>query len=275
MPGLPPVEEGTLRATYDRVLAASPDEVAQVDESGAVTFAESYQRSLRLAAGIAAHGIGHQEPAALLLDNSLDAVHVWSGIGLGGRVEVPVNTAYKGRFLTYVQGSTFTVPLGAMAELLQQQPPRPGDADKPMQIAVMAPLASDVRGFCQRFGLEAAAVCGMSEIGAVLDGPPDTIVGGEAGFARPGYELRLVDDAGRDVEPGQIGELWVKPADPRMVMLGYHNLPEKTAQTLVDGWVHTGDAFRTDEQNRFFFADRIKDACAGRARTSRASRSSG
>jgi hypothetical protein len=35
---------------YDRVLAASPDEVAQVDESGAVTFAESYQRSLRLAA---------------------------------------------------------------------------------------------------------------------------------------------------------------------------------------------------------------------------------
>jgi carnitine-CoA ligase len=68
-----------------------------VDESGAVTFAESYQRSLRLAAGIATHGIGHQEPAALLLDNSLDTVHVWSGIGLGGRVEVPVNTAYKGR----------------------------------------------------------------------------------------------------------------------------------------------------------------------------------
>jgi acyl-CoA synthetase (AMP-forming)/AMP-acid ligase II len=102
MPGLPPVEERTLRAVYEQVLAASPDETAQVDESGTATFAESYQRSLRLAAGIAAHGVGHQEPAALLLDNSLDAVHVWSGIGLGGRVEVPVNTAYKGRFLTHV-----------------------------------------------------------------------------------------------------------------------------------------------------------------------------
>jgi carnitine-CoA ligase len=116
------------------------------------------------------------------------------------------------------QGSTFTVTLGAMAELLQQQPPRPDDADNPMQVAVMAPLASDVRGFCQRFGLQAAAVYGMSEIGAVLDGPPDTIVGGEAGFARPGYELRLVDDAGRDVDQGQIGELWVRPEDPRMVI---------------------------------------------------------
>lgn len=416
MPGLPPVEERTLRAVYERVLAASPDEIAQVDESGAVTFAESYQRSLRLAAGLAAQGIGHQEPAALLLDNSLDAVHVWSGIGLGGRVEVPVNTAYKGRFLTHVlndsaagliviedgyadrlaevagdltalrtvvvrgdpgraaalggqfrvipladleshgtaspapgdpgelmaymytsgttgvskgvlvshahaytyasrehlgrpragdrimvtlplfhlagqwygvyqglihqvrcfvtpgfsvsrfwdtvreQGITFTVTLGAMAELLQQQPPLPDDADNPLQIAVMAPLASDVRGFSQRFGLQAAAVYGMSEIGVVLDGPPETIVGGEAGFARPGYELRLVDADGRDVEPGQIGELWVKPEDPRMVMLGYHNLPEKTAETLVDGWVHTGDAFRTDAGNRFFFADRMKDA---------------
>lgn len=52
MPGLPPVEERTLRAVYEQVLAASPDEIAQADESGTVTFAESYQRSLRLAAGI-------------------------------------------------------------------------------------------------------------------------------------------------------------------------------------------------------------------------------
>ena len=83
----------------------------------------------------------------------------------------------------------------------------------------MAPLASDVRGFCQRFGLQAAAVYGMSEI----------------------------------------GELWVRPQDPRLVMRGYHNLPDKTAETLVDGWVHTGDAFRVDARGRFF-ADRMKDA---------------
>ena len=160
----------------------------------------------------------------------------------------------------HTQGSTVTVMLGAMAELLQQQPPRPDDADNPLELAVMAPLASDVTGFCRRFGLRAAAVYGMSEIGAVLDGPPETVVGGEAGFPREEYELRVVDADGRDKAVGEIGELWVRPQDPRLVMRGYHNLPDKTAETLVDGWVHTGDAFRVDAHGRFFFADRMKDA---------------
>jgi carnitine-CoA ligase len=62
------------------------------------------------------------------------------------------------------------------------------------------------------------------------------------------------------VAAGEIGELWVRPQDPRLVMRGYHNLPDKTAETLVDGWVHTGDAFRVDADGRFFFADRMKDA---------------
>jgi crotonobetaine/carnitine-CoA ligase len=117
-----------------------------------------------------------------------------------------------------------------------------------------------VAGFCRRYGLRAAAVYGMSEIGAVLDGPPETVVGGEAGFPREEYELRVVDAAGQDAPVGEIGELWVRPQDPRLVMRGYHNLPEKTAETLIDGWVHTGDAFRVDADGRFFFADRMKDA---------------
>jgi acyl-CoA synthetase (AMP-forming)/AMP-acid ligase II len=100
--GLPPVSDRTLLAAYQRVLARTPDAEAQADEAGPVTFAGSYERSLRLAAGFAAAGIGPRQPAALLLDNSLDAAHVWSGLGLGGMVEVPVNTAYKGRFLSHV-----------------------------------------------------------------------------------------------------------------------------------------------------------------------------
>lgn len=83
---------------------------------------------------------------------------------------------------------------------------------------------------------------------------------GEAGFPRDEYTLRLVDADGRDVGTGEVGELWVLPADPRIVLRGYHNLPDKTAETLVGGWVHTGDAFRRDAGGHFFFSDRMKDA---------------
>jgi crotonobetaine/carnitine-CoA ligase len=93
-----------------------------------------------------------------------------------------------------------------------------------------------------------------------MNGPPETVVGGECGFAREGYDLRLVDPDGAEVPTGTVGELWVHPEDPRLVMRGYHGLPEKTAETLVDGWVHTGDAFRQDDAGRFFFSDRMKDA---------------
>ncbi|GLZ47910.1 ATP-dependent acyl-CoA ligase [Actinomycetospora sp. NBRC 106375] len=157
-------------------------------------------------------------------------------------------------------GITYTTMLGAVAELLAQTPPAPDDADNPLELAVMAPLASDVAGFRRRFGTDVAAVYGMSEIGCVLDGPPASIVGGECGFPRTGFTLRLVDEAGEEVAPGQIGELLVRPEEPHTVMAGYHGLPEVTARTIRDGWVHTGDAFRTDAEGRFFFSDRMKDA---------------
>jgi len=86
---LPSVAERTLVGAYERVLARTPDAEAQADETGSVTFAASFERPLRLAAGFAAQGVGPGQPAALLLDNSLDAVHVWSGLGLGGMIEVP------------------------------------------------------------------------------------------------------------------------------------------------------------------------------------------
>ena len=102
MAGLPPIDERTMSATYERVLARCPDELAQTDADGSFTFSGSYSRALRLAAGFAAAGVGYSEPAAMLLDNSLDLVHTFTGMALGGMVEVPVNTAYKGRFLTHV-----------------------------------------------------------------------------------------------------------------------------------------------------------------------------
>jgi carnitine-CoA ligase len=415
--GLPPVEQRTFTAAFERALKSNPDALAQSDRAGRWTFAESFERSARLGAGLRAQGAGHQQPVAMMLDNSLDTIHVWSGLSLGGMIEVPVNTAYKGRFLSYMlnnseaevlvaedryldrlaavagelqslrtlvvrgdigaappaltsrfrvlpfgdietypalapvrvgpddliaymytsgttgpskgvliphahaytyasredqarphagdrilvtlpvfhlagqwygvyqalvhqvpcflepgfsasrfwpvvreHGITFTLLMGGMTELLDRQPERADDADNPLELAIVGPLPRDLDGFRKRYGVAIAAVYGMSETGAVLNGPPETVVPGEAGFPRPEYELRVVDNAGLDVPVGQIGELWVRPRVPHTVMRGYHRFPEKTAETMKDGWVHTGDAFRTDAAGHFYFADRIKDA---------------
>ncbi|WP_425863501.1 long-chain-fatty-acid--CoA ligase [Arthrobacter sp. TWP1-1] len=79
---------------------------------------------------------------------------------------------------------------------------------------------------------------------------------GSVGTVVTGAQLRIVDDAGVDVEPGAVGEIAV--AGP-YVMKGYWNNPEATAAAIPDGWFRTGDLGRQDEDGVFFIVDRKKD----------------
>jgi long-chain acyl-CoA synthetase len=72
----------------------------------------------------------------------------------------------------------------------------------------------------------------------------------------PCYEAKCVDDDGNEVPQGQIGELWVKGS---AVIKGYINRPEATAASITDGWLHTGDVARIDEDGFIFIVDRKKD----------------
>jgi long-chain acyl-CoA synthetase len=65
-----------------------------------------------------------------------------------------------------------------------------------------------------------------------------------------------IDDGETDVATGETGELLVKGPQ---VMKGYHNKPEETAATLTDGWLHTGDIGKMDEEGYFYIVDRKKD----------------
>ena len=150
--------------------------------------------------------------------------------------------------------------LGAMAQLLYQQEPRSDDADNSLELVYMGPLVSDVEGFKKRFGVEVGSVYGQTECGAPIMGLPETIVGGECGYPREGFECRIVDETGVDVAPGTIGELIVRPALPWTISIGYLNQPEATLINRRNLWLHTGDAFRMDDTGRFFLVDRIKDA---------------
>ena len=77
-----------------------------------------------------------------------------------------------------------------------------------------------------------------------------------AGFARPGMDVRVLREDGTPCTPGEIGEVCARgPA----VMLGYWQRPEATEEALKDGWLHTGDLGRCDEEGYIFLMDRAKD----------------
>jgi len=69
-------------------------------------------------------------------------------------------------------------------------------------------------------------------------------------------EVRLLDDEGRDVPRGEVGQITVRSINN---MAEYWNLAEQTAETLVDGWVRTGDLARQDEEGFYYLVDRKKD----------------
>jgi acyl-CoA synthetase (AMP-forming)/AMP-acid ligase II len=74
----------------------------------------------------------------------------------------------------------------------------------------------------------------------------------------PGYRWRakIVGEDGHRVEQGEVGELCVKGPG---LMTCYYNDPEATAETLIDGWLHTGDMARQDDEGFYWLVDRKKD----------------
>ncbi|WP_286885168.1 AMP-binding protein, partial [Aneurinibacillus sp. UBA3580] len=79
---------------------------------------------------------------------------------------------------------------------------------------------------------------------------------GSIGKPLPGVEVRIVDEKGNELAENQDGELLVKGPN---VMQGYYNMPEATAETIVDGWLHTGDIAYKDHEGYIFIVDRKKD----------------
>jgi len=79
---------------------------------------------------------------------------------------------------------------------------------------------------------------------------------GSIGLPLPYLEMKLLDDDGREVRQGQVGEIVIRGPN---LMQGYYRQPEQTAEVMKDGWFHTGDAARTDEEGYVYLADRKKD----------------
>ena len=103
----------------------------------------------------------------------------------------------------------------------------------------------------QGYGL--TETCGMAtgSYGKFLTEKPHS-----AGIAMPVCEIKTVDELGNDLPRGETGEICIY--GPHIIK-GYLNRPDATAETIVDGWLHTGDIGYVDEDNFVYLVDRAKD----------------
>ncbi len=156
-------------------------------------------------------------------------------------------------------GATVSFLLGAMANFLARQAPKPDDLDNPLERMLMVPLVDALDDFRRRFGVRICTCYGSTEVNVPIISDYDMIEVDVAGRPVAGFDLRIVDDNDREVPVGQVGELIVRSADPWILATEYHRNPEATVRLFRNLWLHTGDAFRRDERGNYYFVDRIKD----------------
>jgi fatty-acyl-CoA synthase len=96
----------------------------------------------------------------------------------------------------------------------------------------------------------------MSPVATVLRPEDQVRKAGSAGRPALSVETLVIDDAGAPLPPGEVGEIVHRSPQ---AMAGYWRDPEKTAETFRDGWLHTGDLGRFDEDGYLYVVDRKKD----------------
>jgi carnitine-CoA ligase len=156
-------------------------------------------------------------------------------------------------------GATVSFLLGAMANFLARQEPRPDDGDNPMDRMLMVPIVDDIDSFRRRFRVRVCTCYGSTEVNVPIISGYDVTEPGMAGRAVAGFELRIVDDNDCEVPSGKVGELVVRTHEPWLLATEYHRNAEASVRLFRNLWLHTGDAFRQDAKGNYHFVDRIKD----------------
>jgi carnitine-CoA ligase len=158
-------------------------------------------------------------------------------------------------------GTTQVYGLASIPSLLLKAPPSPADRDHGMRLAVQVGVPASLHAeLHRRWGFPWLEAYGLTETGIVVAMPPEhaeEMTGtGAIGVPVPEASIRLVDEDGADVAAGAVGEVLVSAPG---LFRGYLGRPDLTAETLRDGWLHTGDLARADERGFLYFMGRRKD----------------
>ena len=155
--------------------------------------------------------------------------------------------------------SLFAAPI----RMLLAQPRRPEHAENGLRAVIFAQSVTlaQLAEWEERFRAPLMQLWGMTEtMGPPIINPHD----GERrnlsmGLPAPGYTSRLVDEDGRPVARGEIGQIVVRGEPGLSLMKAYHKNPDATAETIRHGWLWSGDNARQDEDGYYHFVDRAKD----------------
>jgi acyl-CoA synthetase (AMP-forming)/AMP-acid ligase II len=126
-----------------------------------------------------------------------------------------------------------------------------GGAASPPELLRRVDALIPNRGMSTGYGLTETSSVTSSNSGTDYRERPESV-----GIPVPVCDVRIVDAGGADVEPGAPGEIWIKGPN---VVPGYWRRPEETAATFTDGWLHSGDIGRLDDDGFLYILDRAKD----------------
>jgi len=109
-----------------------------------------------------------------------------------------------------------------------------------------------------RKGMAISQIFGQTEASTITFLSPDDAILKIGSVGLPVFhgEVRIVDKQGKDVSPGEVGEIIIRGPT---LMSGYWNRPDLTAETIREGWLYTGDLARVDEEGYIYIIDREKD----------------
>jgi len=161
-------------------------------------------------------------------------------------------------------GATHIQCVSMMVRTMMMQPVAEGERDhRVRQVLYYLPItATEKEDFEARFGVRVMNMYGSTEsicwvLTDLPEGPTNWPSVGRVGLS---YQMAVVDDQGRTVPDGSIGEFVVHGVPGRNLMKCYFDDPEATAAAMTeDGWLHTGDKGYRDRDGWFFFVDRKAD----------------
>jgi len=160
-------------------------------------------------------------------------------------------------------GATTTSLVASTLKMMMNQPPTDVDNDNDLRIVMYAIAIPDETwdAFEKRFNVPLCDLWGMTEtLGATTLNPIDGVLKRNCiGMPRMENAVKIVDDSDNEVPVGTVGEIIVQGVPGRTLMKAYYNNPEATAETIRDGWLHTGDNGHMDEDGYIHFVDRKKD----------------